>query len=262
MQPNEHPLDGYLFARHYPEVSSTMDVARAEAGLVADRPGGAALIWADRQTAGRGRQGRSWKGAAGAFMGTFIFATSRPAHALSGYSLSVGVAIAQALKALGVSVQLKWPNDIVTVRGDEVLKAGGILIEVHEASGLRAILVGIGINLAAAPEDVPHAASTLSISGQAARLPELVAGLGRELLSHHRRFVEGGGFSEFRSDWELLSCFEPGRTALCVALGEGLPVTGVYLGIEDSGALRLGDGTAERLVHGGHILSIGLPRSG
>ena len=90
-------IPGLAFAYRYDEVASTMDVARELTQRVAGIEGGIGLVCADRQTAGRGRQGRAWSGAGNSFMGTFLLSTRGGAHQLSGYSLAVGCAVTSAL---------------------------------------------------------------------------------------------------------------------------------------------------------------------
>lgn len=111
-----------------PSTTSTQDVAR-------DLPAGSVVV-ADHQTAGRGRQGRSWEAPPGtAVLASFVL----PARPLA--SLAAGVAAAHAC---GAAVRLKWPNDLLL----DGAKLGGILVEVH---GERAV-IGLGINLSWAPE--------------------------------------------------------------------------------------------------------------
>src|SRR6266478_1130751 len=88
---------------------------------------GPVLLAAEEQTAGRGRRGRRWHSAPGAGI-TFSLSRSlqRPAREAAGLSLVAGVALARALRALGVAqAALKWPNDLL-VNG---AKLGGILVE-------------------------------------------------------------------------------------------------------------------------------------
>jgi BirA family biotin operon repressor/biotin-[acetyl-CoA-carboxylase] ligase len=118
-------------------VTSTQDVAR-------ELPIGSIVI-ADYQTAGRGRHERRWEAPPGtALLASFVLAP-RPL-----LSLAAGVAAAEAC---GPEVRLKWPNDLLL--GGR--KLGGILVEATP----RKAVVGIGINLAWAPEgaarlDVPQ----------------------------------------------------------------------------------------------------------
>jgi BirA family biotin operon repressor/biotin-[acetyl-CoA-carboxylase] ligase len=112
---------------HLTEVGSTQDIAR-------QLPIGSTVV-TDHQTAGRGRLGRRWQAPPGtALLASFVL----PAHALA--SLAAGVAAAEAC---GPQVRLKWPNDLLI--GDA--KLGGILVEAADGR----CIVGIGINLSAAP---------------------------------------------------------------------------------------------------------------
>jgi len=117
---------------HVARVSSTQDVAREmtpqELGTV---------IVADAQEKGRGRRGHVWLSPRGGLY-TSISLKSDPL-----LSLRVGVAVARALRQLGIVARLKWPNDVL-VAGKKI---AGILIE---ASGGTAI-VGIGVNIDNAP---------------------------------------------------------------------------------------------------------------
>lgn len=100
-----------------------------------------------RQTAGRGRQGRPWKGQAGLMFSVAMPLALAPAR-LSGLSLAVGLAVAQALDdcdaACGKRIGLKWPNDLQI----DGRKLAGILIESVPAGPQRLwAVIGIGLNL-------------------------------------------------------------------------------------------------------------------
>ncbi|WP_092138286.1 biotin--[acetyl-CoA-carboxylase] ligase [Cupriavidus sp. YR651] len=100
-----------------------------------------------RQTAGRGRQGRPWQGQAGLTFSVAMPLALAPAQ-LSGLSLAVGLALAEALEdcdaALGARVGLKWPNDLQI----DGRKLAGILIESVPAGPRRVwAVIGIGLNL-------------------------------------------------------------------------------------------------------------------
>lgn len=255
MLPEEISIPGFQIARCFDEVGSTMDEARAVVDQIGSTAGAAGLIMTKRQSAGRGRQGRSWRGAQGSFMGTFLFQTSQPAAQLSGYSLAIGVGIARALSGEGVSVALKWPNDIVVVKDGRIRKLGGILTEVQESSGSRVLLVGIGLNLAAPPDDVTDALSVRDLSGVAIAPREFSHSLATHLLDIHEVFTRGGGFSGFRREWEKFSCFTAGKTTLSVEIGPRVS-RGTYIGVEDSGALLIACGETTEALHSGHITSI------
>jgi BirA family transcriptional regulator, biotin operon repressor / biotin---[acetyl-CoA-carboxylase] ligase len=133
-------------------------IARAARGVDID---GAVLI-AEHQTAGRGRQGRSWLGAPGAqiIMSVGIDAGRVPADGWGWLPLATGVAIVDAVAPrTGVEVGLKWPNDVLA--GGR--KLAGVLSEV--AAPQRFIVVGIGLNVTLRGDEVaaPDATSLVEL---------------------------------------------------------------------------------------------------
>jgi len=110
-----------------------------------------ALI-AHQQSDGRGRQGRSWHTAPHASLALSIRTRlNTPISALSGLSVAVGVALREALLALGADqrLKLKWPNDLLV----DGAKLGGILIEFADARSSPALVVSAGVNIAL-PDDL------------------------------------------------------------------------------------------------------------
>lgn len=108
------------------------------------------LLVAERQTAGRGRLGRSWQSAQEAGEPaslTFSLGLPLAPRDWSGLSLAVGVSVAESLDpSNAVGLALKWPNDLWV--GDR--KLGGILIEtalLHPDTPERYLVIGIGINI-------------------------------------------------------------------------------------------------------------------
>jgi BirA family biotin operon repressor/biotin-[acetyl-CoA-carboxylase] ligase len=95
------------------------------------------VVVADHQTAGRGRNGRSWQAPPGS--GLFVTFVLRPSPLVV---FAAGVAAAEACRR---GVLLKWPNDLIL----DDRKLGGILAEIRN----QRALVGIGINLSWAPKD-------------------------------------------------------------------------------------------------------------
>jgi biotin-[acetyl-CoA-carboxylase] ligase BirA-like protein len=247
---------GYSVARRFAAVSSTMDVARSML-IDADGPAWSGIVVADQQLTGRGRQGRSWFAAEGAFMATFGFGYQESVASLSGYSLAVGVALGEALCSLNIPVQLKWPNDLVVYSSDRLRKLGGILIEVEEVRGHRYVLVGIGINVASLPVEVEDIAVGIASlrSGDLSAL-DLIEPLAQSLRTMHADFV-GGGLVPFVERWKGLSCFRQGRTTLGVDIGSEV-VEGTYAGVEPTGALQLHVNGQLRLIHSGHLVRISI----
>lgn len=112
--------------------------------------GGAAegvVVMARRQTAGRGRQGRTWVSPpdSGIYV-SFLLRPQLAPQAVPLMSLATGVAVVEAiLKVTGLQVGLKWVNDIVA----NGKKLGGILAEMttNPQNGERSLIVGVGINV-------------------------------------------------------------------------------------------------------------------
>ena len=111
------------------------------------------VVFAERQRAGRGRQGRRWESRAG--VGLWFSLLLRPPGQMSGWaglSLWAALGVAEAAEtATGVGAEIKWPNDVL-VAGRKV---AGILIETHagKAQDGAFAVVGIGINVGHRPDD-------------------------------------------------------------------------------------------------------------
>jgi len=200
-----------------PEVTSTLDVAH---DLAAKGAAPGTLIVADRQTAGRGRMGRSWRSEPGA--GIWLTLIERPcdASALEVLSLRVGLALAPALDAFAESsVRLKWPNDLYVADR----KLAGILIEARWRDAKPEwIAIGVGINLRP-PASEPRAGGLRDGVTRDDVLARIVAPLRAAAACTGRL-----------SDDELsaFAARDLARDRRCVE-----PVAGVVRGIDASGAL-------------------------
>ena len=142
---------------YFNELNSTMDEA---ARLAEEGAGEGTVVIAERQTAGRGRQGRSWVSQPGNLLFSIVF---RPEiDKLPYISMIGGVAVARAiLKATGLSPKIKWPNDIML----DGKKAAGVLAESAIAGDTVCYAVlGLGINVAlnvASSEEISSLATSL-----------------------------------------------------------------------------------------------------
>ncbi|MDB5907451.1 MAG: Biotin--[acetyl-CoA-carboxylase] ligase [Massilia sp.] len=194
------------------------------------------LLIAEHQIAGRGRAGRSWLSAPGDSL-TFSLAwkfTGSP-QGLLGLPLAVGVALAEALVALGVPVQLKWPNDLLKEGG----KLAGILIETQgTADGATWAVIGIGLNLAMPGELEARIGRSVATAPWLARMDrdQLMAALLDKLASAMDEF-SGSGFGAFRARWDALHAWH-GRPVAILDQGAVLQ-QGLAVGADDSGRLLL-----------------------
>src|SRR5882762_6385332 len=206
---------------------------------------GAVLLAAEEQTEGRGRRGRRWHSAPGAGI-TFSLSRSlqRPVREAAGLSLVAGVAVARALRALGVAqAALKWPNDLL-VNG---AKLGGILVETRSQARATHAVIGIGLNCR---HDV---GLELRLRRKLGALDqfidkidrnEIIARIARSLLDALDEF-ETMGLDSVRPDWEAMDAHAGQR--LRVRLADGRVISGVASGLADDGALRA--------VRNGHVHS-------
>ena len=227
----------------YGEVSSTMDAARA----LTVRPGEAALVMAEHQSQGRGRQGRAWVGPASGFLGTFVFTTGREVQSLGGFSLAAGVAVYELLRELGCQVGLKWPNDLMTPDGRKV---GGILVELVPAGDLTTLLTGIGVNLLGEPTDVPGVTSVATLGGGALTPADFAIRLAEKLWRIWGEF-EAHGLAAVRQRWLAAALFV--GAPIGVDLGQET-VRGIFTGIDSIGRMVLDVGGSARVVAAGHIV--------
>jgi BirA family transcriptional regulator, biotin operon repressor / biotin---[acetyl-CoA-carboxylase] ligase len=201
-----------------------------------------------RQTAGRGRQGRTWFDGAGNFMGSCAVrvGTSDPAPASLSFvaALAVHDAATEAL-GQGGALALKWPNDVLLGGG----KLSGILLEMVRG----VIVVGIGVNLVRAP-DLPDR-QTAALAEFTAPPPlesfadSLAAAFARRLDAWRSH-----GLSATLRAFLGLSIHAQG-SPVTVHDSDGSQLTGSFARLDESdGALRLrlADGS-ERVIRAGDI---------
>jgi BirA family biotin operon repressor/biotin-[acetyl-CoA-carboxylase] ligase len=197
---------------------------------------------ADRQTAGRGRLGRAWGDGQGNFMGSTVVRLTASDPSPATLALVVAVALAKVVGVFAPSVplQLKWPNDLL-VNG---AKCSGILLE---RSG-DAVVVGIGVNLASAPELPDRPTFSFADAGVAIERDRFAEALAIALMDALWTWRQEGVESIVRA-WLPLG--HPVGTPLRVS-EQG--IDGRFDGLEPDGALRLrrADGTV-MLVHAGDV---------
>jgi len=229
-------------------LESTNTYAREQA---ANRDYAGSVVFAERQTAGRGRRGKEWLSPFGAsiYM-SVLWDFEQGAQALEGLSLGVGVAVRRALLELGLAdVSLKWPNDIY-VKGK---KLGGILLEmVGDPEGHCSVVIGVGINVSmpiATGQNIDQPWTDLdSESLSPISRNKLAAGLLDEIFTLLADF-ETVGFSAYRDEWESADAFSGLQ---CAIITPRQTVAGILLGVDNNGAVRLqlADGSIQRFSGG------------
>lgn len=245
---------GDLAGRFDVDALDECDSTSSELMRRADRgaPSGSVVV-ADRQSAGRGRRGRSWLSEPDASL-TFsvLWRFDCPLARLSGLSLAVGVGLARALERLGArGVCLKWPNDVLLQDGDRYAKLAGILVELStDRRGTQAV-IGIGLNLAAPAGDLAQPAAGLD---QACAAPperhRVLAAVLQELAGALETFAVDG-FAGLKTDWQQRHAWQ-GQTVHI--LGEGAaPLAGRCLGADDDGSLLLETGAGLERIFSGDV---------
>ena len=202
---------------------------------------------ADRQVSGRGRQGRRWSGGLGNFMGsTAVHCRSAdpPAPTLA---LLAGLALHEATSPMvpdPVALRLKWPNDLLYGRA----KLAGILLEGQGDW----VVVGIGVNLAVAPELPDRETCAFSSFGPAPDRNLFAETLAQTFAMELDRWRTYGLEPVLRR-WQAAAL--PLGALLTVHDPDGQGLTGAYAGLTAGGSLllRLPDG-ATHTVHAGDVM--------
>ncbi|AUH53300.1 biotin--[acetyl-CoA-carboxylase] ligase [Chromobacterium sp. ATCC 53434] len=205
------------------------------------------VLACEQQTAGRGRLGRRWQARLGSGL-TFslLWRFERGVAELAGLSLTVGAALARALRGLGAPVELKWPNDVLLDRR----KLAGILIELSgDALGPATVVIGIGLNVTD-PGDVDQPVATLEQAGVAPDRNRVMAALLNELEPALAAF-DRDGFAPLRDEWWQLAAHRGSPVRLSFSHGE--PVDGIACGVADNGALQVETATGMRTFHVGEV---------
>ena len=218
---------------------------------------GMSVVLAEHQSAGRGRQGRSWLGAWGGGLAMSLAFVMR--HPLAWYQalpLACAMMVVDALAGLGVvGLAIKWPNDVVA----QQKKLAGLLLESvpvpRESPGQpqRAMVIGIGLNVAMPfdwPGPMDRAWTDLAtqcatdcpdrLTVAAALLDAVVLGV----LS-----FEKDGFAPYQQRWSSYDALA--GQMVCVSI-DGRETLGQALGVAGCGALRVrtADGCLHEVVCG------------
>lgn len=199
------------------------------------------VVAAETQRAGRGRHGRAWWSPPGNLYASFIVRPS-VGPAMGQLAFVTAVAAADAVGP-GVPVRFKWPNDLLV----EGRKLGGILIEA-ETDGA---VIGLGINVVAAPKGGVFAATSLAELGVGTfGARELLTAVCGALGSWYARW-RGDGFAPVREAW--LARADRIGEAMAVRLPASR-LSGVFMGIDADGALLMETGDGQRRITSGEVI--------
>ncbi|HLH52252.1 MAG TPA: biotin--[acetyl-CoA-carboxylase] ligase [Verrucomicrobiae bacterium] len=235
--------------RVFEQTTSTNDVIEK---LAQDGVPEGIVVFAESQTAGRGRLGRRWVSPArkGLWFSVLLRPNIRPSAATQ-MTVAAATALRHAIESeTQLKSEIKWPNDIL-ISGKKV---AGILTELSaELDRVKYLIVGIGVDVNLGPDDLPNElksqATSLQIeSGKPVARVELAAAILRELEKVYQQVLDGD-FATVADEWEH-HCSTLGRR-LVIQLGDRR-VSGRAEALGEDGALllRTEHGHLERIVGG------------
>jgi len=192
------------------------------------------LVIAGHQTAGRGRLGREWLEPDRAVFASVAFEPAWPVEAWSLIPLAAGLGARSAIGAIaGVTVGLRWPNDLVIDAG----KIGGLLTE----SGDGIVIAGLGLNLVW-EEPIEGGAALCEATPAPGTEREIAAGWADRLLASMALPTDDWGIDDYR--------------AACVTIGRSVSYTsgsGTAVAVSDEGSLMVETSGGVIAVHSGEV---------
>ncbi len=227
------------------ETGSTNDDLAALA-----REGAPEGLWlrAERQSGGRGRQGRGWHSPPGNLYASTLVRVRPSDPPAPSLALAAAVALHEVVLAFAPDArpQIKWPNDILAGGA----KLVGILLERSQ----DAVVIGVGVNLAHHPEGLDRPVTSLAALSGAAPDPGLFAEALADSFARWLARWRSEGVAAVRRAWLLAA--HPVGTALTAQAGAER-IDGLFDGLDETGALRLrlADG-AVHVIHAGDVFLI------
>ena len=210
------------------------------------------LVVADRQTAGKGRRGRSWESPTGIgiFMTLILKPEINPNNA-SMLTLVAAMATTRAIRRVtGVPAMIKWPNDIV-MNGKKVC---GILTEMSaQFDYINHIVIGIGINVHNEdfPEEIAKTASSLYLeSGQHIHRASLIEAFLEEFEDVYAEYLKTEDMEGLQKEYDAM-LVNRGRQVRVLDPKE--PFEGKAMGITKKGELIVDTWESRKLVSSGEV---------
>jgi BirA family biotin operon repressor/biotin-[acetyl-CoA-carboxylase] ligase len=222
--------------------TSTEAAKAAQVGDVGD-------VWfcALQQTAGRGRRGRPWQSPHGNLAASLLVVPDADPAISATLGFVAGVALNRALADIvpvarfstGIDgadhaagrIALKWPNDVLA----DGAKLAGILLEAQKRpDGRMAIVIGMGVNIVAAPEGVPYPATSLRALGIEATAGAVFAALSEAWVDAVETWDRGRGIPEILTQWRQSAA---GIGAEVAVNRDGDVIRGIFETIDEAGRL-------------------------
>jgi BirA family biotin operon repressor/biotin-[acetyl-CoA-carboxylase] ligase len=197
------------------------------------------VVIAERQTSGRGRDGRVWESPPGGLYLSAVMRPPLPLVAVPAMTLAIGIGLCDAVRTTGAPCELKWPNDAL-VRGR---KLAGVLVEAQSQGGkLDSVIVGIGVNLSGELPDAvaEHAITLAEAAGTVVDREAFIARLCAQVERWVDRYA-AVGIEAIIPAWQQRMAH--GLAARATVAGTA--VVGDVEGLDDDGALLLRDGDGQ-----------------
>jgi BirA family transcriptional regulator, biotin operon repressor / biotin---[acetyl-CoA-carboxylase] ligase len=210
-----------------------------------------ALVIAEEQTAGRGRQGRTWSSNIDENLTfTLLLRPEIPNGKINLLPLGIAVALTQGIRRLtSLPVLCKWPNDLLLMGG----KVAGILMESALSSrGFEYVVVGIGINVNQRkfPEHLRTRATSLALhAGHAIDRVALLRSVLQSIESNYETYTSGG-LDAIVPSWLSLA---PMVGKQITAAMQGTTVAGTVLGLSADGGLQLRTDAGDLTLFAGDV---------
>lgn len=218
---------------HLAETGSTNDDAKR---LAAEGSPEGTLIWADAQTSGRGRRGRTWQSPAGNLYISIILRPAAPVAIVGQLGFAAALAIAETAASLlpaDRDIACKWPNDVL-IGGRKV---AGLLLEtdMRPDGATDWLVLGVGINVARHPSGMEFPATSLAAQGARVDVADVLRGFAGHFLAWYDVW-RAYGFAPLREAWLRRAAGLGGP--IMVRL-EDRTLAGVFSGLDEEGALLL-----------------------
>lgn len=245
------------------------------------------VLFTDEQTAGRGRNKRSWTMRSGGGIMVSFFVPGKALDRAHAINTALGVAVTDAVREITeVPASLKWPNDVVVeTDGAPMRKLGGILAEVvADSAEMLGVVAGLGLNvswptpadIADFPADLARAASLDELAGRATNRESLAASIVANFDTELGR-LEGEGIGAVHARYEQ-RCLTLGRRVKVALHGhndehdkdehdneehdndgnrsDGHSITGTAVALDVSGALLVDVEGEMTLVSAGDVMHL------
>jgi BirA family biotin operon repressor/biotin-[acetyl-CoA-carboxylase] ligase len=207
------------------------------------------VIFANRQTQGKGRMGRLWQTVPESLACSVLLRPALPPEQVPQLSLLTAVALHGALSQFSADIRIKWPNDIL----HQGAKLAGILTEMRAEPGyVHAVALGFGVNLQAPSDGWPADISQIAVDLTTASCQKIsrldVAAAILNALDHWYTLYLSDGFAPVHTAWWQAHAFS-GQT---VRVFDGRQyIEGIASALDDDGALLLKTNTGmERIIAG------------